>query len=79
MNKIRLITEAFSMEPRRHEVHNLYWNDDNLERIELERVTIGTECGNPVEKLMYVGYDDKNIQLFRYLAIAVNVEYFEET
>ena len=69
--KIKSITEAFSMQPIRCYVgespSNLNTLTATIERIELE--PIGEDLS------AYIGYDSENNKLFQYLFNSVNVYY----
>lgn len=73
MNKIRCISEAFSMQP------NYHWIGRNgVVEIKAETVVIGREYGHPIEQARYIGYNDQGQELFSFVATAVNVQYEPE-
>ena len=80
--KIKTITEAFSMQPATWMTTNpdsKFLNEEtNCKEIKLETLQIGYECGNPVELLSYVGYNFKGVKIFQCIATAVNVTYENE-
>lgn len=85
---IKQISEAFSMQPHscftcktatdetaflEHKEHE--HTESCIKEIKLESLIIGHECGDPVEKLYYVGYNYRGKKAFQYLATTVNVHY----
>lgn len=72
MNKVRSITEAFSMQPETLSVTSkdakFYDPENSIERIELE--VLYEDCN------VYAGYNFKGVKKFQYLEKSVNVHYF---
>jgi len=79
MEKIKSISEAFSMQPKHIEVctdyEHYYDKSQAVKEIKLERIEIGKRCGDPVEELYYVGYNFEGQKIFQYIANTVNVHY----
>lgn len=79
MEIIKSISEAFSMQPIILSVCNdyeHYYDKPNaIKEIKLETLTIGYECGQPVQGLYYVGYNFDGKKIFQYHAKSVNVHY----
>lgn len=71
MDKIKSISEAFSMQPATYRVGSKYGPVE----IRAESVCVGREYGNPIEQAHYVGYDENGQKLFSVIAIAHNVQY----
>lgn len=78
--KIESITEAFSMQPVVKRVSMLRENDTmydfEIKNIELEVVYTGDNPSIADVQMMYVGYNFKGEKKFKYLAKAVNVDFF---
>lgn len=72
MQKIKCVSEAFSMQPK-----SFWVNRDGITEIKLETVPLGYEYGNPVEQLRYVGYN-RDEKVFSLVATAANVQYEAE-
>jgi hypothetical protein len=76
MEKIKQITEAFSMQPK-----VFYVTDEpqgytgEVKEIKLEKIILGDENGNSIEDVYYVGYDFNDKKIFQFLAKTVNVEF----
>ena len=70
MDRIKSITEAFSMQPVTHSVvsHDQYRDKDSIQRIE--------KVQYEQYKWHYVGYNFDGEKLFEYLKDSVNVHYF---
>lgn len=87
MEKIKSITEAFSMQPccksvtstedyEKWKSTNPAGRDGDIKEIKLETVQIGRKYGEPIEDLYYCGYNFEGKKLFQYLALTVNVDFF---
>lgn len=79
MEIIKSISEAFSMQPKHIETmksnENYYDKQNACKEIKLERLCIGSRCGDPVEEMYYVGYNFEGKKIFQYIANTVNVHY----
>jgi hypothetical protein len=87
MEKIKSITEAFSMQPcsfsicltpekqMRNNKEFIHEHKGCIKEIKLERLQVGTKCGDPVEELYYVGYGFNGEKMFKYIYNSVNVHY----
>lgn len=79
--KVKSITEAFSQQPAYFSITDKPSSFDpksSIAEIVLENHTIGTNCGDPVEQLYYVGKNFDGEMIFRYVANSVNVHYVTE-
>ena len=78
-NKIKSITEAFSMQPTTISTmksNEGYFDKPNAcKEIKLERLCIGHKYGDPIEELYYVGYNFEGKKIFQYIANTVNVHF----
>lgn len=72
-NKIKLVSEAFSMQPIIYRV-----GMNGIAKIEAETVCIGREYGDPIEQARLVGYNREGQELFSLVALAHNIQ-FETT
>ena len=83
--KIKSITEAFSMQPNIHSItfeHQVNINDEKtrqfiIKEINLERTEMLIN-GSYVQYEVYRGYNWNGDKLFEYLANSVNVHYYYE-
>jgi hypothetical protein len=84
MEKIKSISEAYSQQPcslqtstleKYENAKNDWIKDSMVKEIKLERLQVGTRCGDPVEELYYVGYGFAGQKLFQYIYNSVNVHY----
>ena len=75
--KIKSISEAFSMQPKHLEVDKERYNEESIKEIKKERVQCYLPDGEASE-LMYVGYNFEGQIIFQYLNLTVNVHYFYE-
>lgn len=79
MEKIKSISQAFSMQPvtisTMKSNEHYYDKPRACKEIRLETVCIGRKCGDPVEELYYVGYNFEGEKIFQYIANTVNVHF----
>ncbi len=86
MEKIKSITEAFSMQPNTFETKNQIQHENTIKysnsianrdckEIIFEKHVIGHKCGDPLEELYYVGYNFEGQKIFQYIANTVNVHF----
>ena len=77
--KIRLISEAFSMQPINFEVQEKLGKFDRPEFtvkiIKKEEVITDYHNGEPNTRTCYIGYNHNGEKMFQYLANTVNVHY----
>lgn len=78
--KIKSITEAFSMQPESFHVYKVKGNEDCLRPTLIAEIRLEESAGlyDNEPEYYYKGYNFQGQLLFQYIARTVNVQYFTE-